>query len=272
MPAQALLPAHSDLLRRYGGVAVITGASDGIGKAFAEELARAGFAVVLVARRQDTLDALAADLSRRHGIKADAVALDLATDGSTDALLAHTRDMDVGLLVAAAGFGTSGPFLTLDPAVELGMIDLNCRSVTELAHGYAHRFKARKRGGIVLFGSIVGWQGAPYASTYGATKAFVQALAEGLAVELAPDGIDVLSCAPGPVASGFADRARMRMGKAERTETVARHSLAALGRRNLVVPGLQGKFLTWSLAMLPRAIRVRVLGSIMKGMAPKPGA
>lgn len=272
MPAPHAPSASSALLSRYGTVAVVTGASDGIGKAFAEELARAGFGLVLVARRATTLESLAADLARRHGIEAQVLAMDLAHPAAVDRLLARTQDMDIGLLIAAAGFGTSGRFTDLDVAVELDMIDVNCRAVTGLAHGFARRFEAKGRGGLVLFGSIVGWQGAPYAATYAATKAFVQSLAEGLSVELAPKGVDVLSCAPGPVASGFADRAGMRMGKAERPETVARQTLAALGRRRSVIPGFQGRFLTWSLATLPRALRVRVMGAIMKGMHAGGGA
>lgn len=266
MPALNVTTDPSALLERYGAVAVVTGASDGIGKAFAEELAQAGFTLVLVARRKEALQELADDLRRRHGIEAIPVALDLADPRSTDTLLARTAQLDVGLVIAAAGFGTTGRFTDLDPAVELDMIDVNCRAITALSHGFARRFEARGRGGIVLFGSIVGWQGTPYAATYAATKAFVQSLAEGLSVELAPRGVDVLSCAPGPVSSGFASRAGMRMDRAERPEIVARQTLAALGRKRSVIPGLQGRFLTWSLATLPRAFRVRVIGGIMKGM------
>lgn len=269
MQVETQFMTKSSLSMRYGPLAVITGASDGIGRAFAERLAAEGFDLMLVARRRDVLEALSADLGRRHGVTVRVLPLDLGDARSCDALLDASRELDAGLLVSAAGFGTAGDFVALPLADELDMIDVNCRATTALAHGFARRFEKRGRGGIVLFGSIVGWQGTPHAATYAATKAFVQSLAEGLAAELSPRGVDVLSCAPGPVATGFASRARMRMDRADTPEAVAKAALAALGRRTTIVPGLTGRFLTWSLATLPRALRVRVMGAIMKGMAAR---
>ena len=258
-------------LRAYGPVAVVTGASSGIGRAMASSLAEAGFDLVLVARRADEMEELASQLSGRHGTEATVVALDLAEAGAGAALLERTRDIDVGLLVAAAGYGTSGAFERLDVDMELGMIDVNCRAVTELAHGFARRFVARKRGGLVMMGSLVGWQGTPFSATYSATKAFVNALAEGLSVEFRPKGIDVLLVSPGPVHSGFAARARMTMGAADTPAAVARDALAALGRRSAVVPGRTGKLLTNALSLLPRRARVAIMGRIMASMARRDG-
>jgi uncharacterized protein len=149
------------------------------------------------------------------------------------------------------------------------MVDVNCRSVVELTHGLSTRMVAQGRGGVVLFSSVVGFQGVPGSATYAATKGFVQGFAEGLAVELRPMGISVLSVAPGPVGTGFAARAGMQMGKAETPQTVARVALAALPGGGTVRPGFLAKLLGWSLAMLPRRGRVRLLGQIMKGMTPK---
>ncbi len=122
------------------------------------------------------------------------------------------------------------------------------------------------RGGIVLFGSLLGFHGAPFSATYAATKGFVQSFAEGLRAELKPLGVSVLSVAPGPVGTGFASRAGMQMAQSATPETVARGALAALGRLGTVRPGFLAKFLGWSLAMLPRPGRVRVMGLIMKSM------
>lgn len=122
----------------------------------------------------------------------------------------------------------------------------------------------------MLFGSIVGFQGTPFAAHYAATKAYVQALAEGLAVELAPRGVDVVASAPGPTHTGFAARAGMRMGKAL-TPAVAGPTLAALGRRTTVLPGRLTKLLTYSLAPLPRRARVAIMGRVMRGMTTAPG-
>ena len=124
----------------------------------------------------------------------------------------------------------------------------------------------RGGGGMILMSSIVAFQGTPFAAHYAATKAYVQSLAEGIAPELANRGIDVLACAPGPVASGFAARADMRMGAAETTERVARGALDALGQRKTVYPGALSKLLTGSLAMLPRRFRSVIMARIMRGM------
>src|SRR5262249_37951030 len=121
---------------RYGPWAVVTGASDGIGRDFARRLAAAGMHVGLVARRPDVLEALAAELARVHGVSTRVLPLDLARPESAQALVSATADLDVGLLVAAAGFGTSGPFLELDPTRELEMLQVNCASVTALCHHF----------------------------------------------------------------------------------------------------------------------------------------
>jgi|SRR5579872_148730 len=114
--------------------------------------------------------------------------------------------------------------------------------------------------------SLVGWQGTPFAAHYAATKAYVQSLAEAMHAELKGRGVDVLASAPGPVNSGFAARANMRMGAAATPADIAKASLAALGRSRTVVPGLLSKVLTYSLVLLPRAARTQVMGQIMRSM------
>lgn len=249
----------------YGPWAVVTGASDGIGRDLARRLAARGLHLVLVARRQEVLQALAAELRTAHGVEVEVVAADLSEPTAVGGLLTATEGRDVGLLVASAGFGTSGPFLAADLDAELGMLDVNCRAVLVLAHAFGRRFVARGRGGVILLGSLVGFQGVPFAAHYAATKAYIQTLAEGLHVELAPHGVDVLSCAPGPVASGFAQRADMRMSHALTPEQVGAVTLHALGRRMTVRPGWLSKVLEWSLKM-PRPWRVRVMRFVMRGM------
>jgi hypothetical protein len=259
----------TDLKNRFGPTALITGASDGIGRAFAEALAAQGLDLVLVARRETVLQGLARDLADKHGVRVEVIATDLSVPGAVAGLLTQTATETIGLLVASAGFGSVGPFLELDAGTEANMVDVNCRSVVELTHGLATRMAARGKGGVVLFSSVVGFSGAPFSATYAATKGFVQSFAEGLAVELRPRGISVLSVAPGPVGTGFAARAGMQMGKAETPGTVARGSLRALAGGGTVRPGFLAKLLGWSLGMMPRWGRVRVLGQIMKGMTPK---
>ncbi|HEV8033869.1 SDR family NAD(P)-dependent oxidoreductase [Yoonia sp.] len=260
---------QSALMRRFGPAALITGASDGIGRAFAVQLAEHGFDLILVARRGDVLQDMALDLGTRFRVEVRVLAMDLSDPAAVPDLLSLTKNTPVGLVVAAAGFGSIGPFLNQDVASETNMVDLNCRSVVALSYGFGHRMAARRRGGIVLFSSLVGFNGAPLSATYAATKGFVQSFAEGIAAEMRTHGVNVLSVAPGPVGTGFAARAGMHMGKAATPELVARSALAALGRRTTVRPGFLAKFLGWSLTMLPRWGRVLVMGGIMKGMIGK---
>jgi short-subunit dehydrogenase len=253
-------------LERYGPWAVVTGASSGIGRALAGRLAEAGLNLVLVARSRPALEELSASLSARHGVQVRVLAADLALETSLEAIEAATADLEVGLLVASAGFGSSGPFLDADLAQETEMLMLNGRAVLQAAHRFGRRFRQRGRGGLVLLGSIVGFQGMPYAAHYAATKAYVQTLAEALHEELRADGVDVLAAAPGPTHSGFADRAGMSLGMALDPEAIAQPIIAALGHRATVLPGLLSKLLTHGLAPLPRWLRVRIMGKVMASM------
>jgi short-subunit dehydrogenase len=256
----------SDRARRYGPWAVVTGASDGIGRAFAQHLARDGIHLVLVARREPVLHALADELRRAHGIQCRVLVADLTHAADVRSVVERTLDLDVGLLIAAAGFGTSGPLIRSQPDREREMLDVNCAAVLTLAMHFGARLAARGRGGIVFLSSLLAFHGVPGAAHYAATKAYIQTLAEGLRVELAPSGVDVIASAPGPIRTGFADRADLRMAVALSPDVVARVTLAALGRRTTVRPGWLSKLLGWSLAMLPRWGQVMVITQVMKGM------
>lgn len=250
-------------LETYGPWAVVTGASDGIGEAAARILAATGLSVVLVARRAGLLDNLAEDI-KNNGGTALAVPADLSVPVDIDRVHETTDGLDVGLLFAAAGFGTSGPFPDGNLDRELAMIDVNCRAVASMTHHYAQRFSARGRGGVVLMSSLVGFQGVPGSANYAATKAYIQSFAEGIRPELVKHGVDVLASAPGPVDSGFAKAAGMSMGSTDRADVVALGSLNALGRKRTVRPGRVSKTLGWSLSTAPRRLRTKILKQVMQ--------
>jgi uncharacterized protein len=251
---------------RYGPWALITGASDGIGKEMAVEIAALGVNVVLCARRRDRLEAIAGDLAAAHGVQTHIVAADLVQPDGADLLEQQTRHLDIGFAVLSAGFATSGPFSDTALASELEMISLNVTVVTRLAHTFAQRMAARGSGGIVLMGSILGRQGVPWVSCYAATKGYVRILAEGLHHELQPRGIDVLSLEAGPVHTGFEVRAGLKYSFAATPEVVAQAAVAELGKRSSVVPGWRARFLVLSTAFLPRGLRIRILGDVMRRM------
>lgn len=265
-PAAAGTRADARFRNRYGPWAVVTGASEGIGRAFADHLARRGLNLVLVARRGAILEDMAARYAAKHGIDVRVLTADLSQSGGPDTLADVTAALEVGLVVAAAGYGRSGPLIDSDIDDELRMLDVNCRSVLSTAAHFGRRFARQRRGGIILLSSLFAFQGVPRAANYAATKAYVQSLAEGLRIELAPFGVDVVASAPGPVQSGFAKRADMRMGLAAQPAEVARATLAALGRRSVVRPGWLAKVLEASLIGLPRWGRARILGHVVRGM------
>ena len=256
----------SNLTKRYGSWAIVTGASSGIGREMALRLAEAGLNLVLVARSQNVLEQMATDFGDRYAIAVKVLAVDLSMKSGTKTILEETQNLDIGLLVAAAGFGTSGAFLDSPIEAEMEMLNVNCRSLLELTWHFGKRFMKRGNGGIVLMSSIVGFQGTPFAAHYAATKAYVQTLAEALYVELAPMGIDVIASAPGPTNSGFASRAGMKLGMALNPIDVAQATLYALGKEPTILPGFISKLLTYSLAFLPRWARVQIMGGVMRDM------
>lgn len=254
------------LRARYGPWAIVTGASDGIGRAMAVELAANGLNLVLVARRNELLDALASELTSLHQVEIRVMAIDLADLSASARIASETSELEIGLFAAIAGFGTSGNFVDCPLGGELEMIDVNCRSVVELSHHFVRRFAAQRRGGLVLMSSLLAFQGVPRAASYAATKAFIQTFAEGLRLEVGALGIDVVASAPGPVRSGFEARANMRMSAAADPSVVARQTLAALGRRGTVRPGFLSKLLEASLVPLPRWARSRIMAVVMGSM------
>ena len=182
---------------QYGPAALVTGASSGIGKSFAQLLAAKGFDLVLVARRVQRLDELAARLVKEHGIKVQVCQIDLAAVTAPTQILDATASLDIGLVISNAGFGIKGELASSDPQVMSDMLTVNCRTPMLLAHGFIPRLRARGRGGIVLTSSVEGLIGCPYSTAYSATKGFVRSLGEGLWAELLPEGIDVLTLCPG---------------------------------------------------------------------------
>lgn len=257
---------NKSLLARYGEWAVVTGASSGIGREIARQLAAANMNLLLVARRAPELEQLRSEFTSDGRIRALCLSVDLAAPGAPAAVFDAAKGLPTGLLVNAAGFGLGGPFLGHTLSEESSMIDVNCRALMELTHQFGARFADQRRGGIILFSSIVAFQGVPRSANYAATKAYVQSLGEALADELSAHGVDVLISKPGPTHSGFAARAGMSLGKAERAEDVAAATLAALGRASSVTPGLLSKLLLGSLMTAPRFLRVRIMKAIMRSM------
>lgn len=254
------------LLGKYGTWAVVTGASSGIGLALSKQLAAAGFNLVICARSTHALETLRNKLMREYKVAVLVVSADLYTEKGIEELILATYNLPVGLFVASAGFGTSGLFHESDLQNEVNMLRVNCEAAMKLTHHFSKQFVSQQKGGIILLSSLVGFQGTPYAANYAATKAYIQSLAEAIAVELQPLGVDVLAAAPGPVRSGFETRADMKMSNALSPNDISIPILEALGKTHTVHPGWLTKVLIYSLRTVPRWAKVRIMEKVMGGM------
>ena len=242
-------------------VCLITGASSGIGAALAREFARHGHTLVLTARREAELDALAERIASDGHPRPHVIAADIgAGDGiaQLDAAL-HERGLDVAFLVNNAGFGLLGAAAELDLAQQLAIIDLNVRALTDLTLRFLPDI-TRQRGGILNVASIAGFLPGPGMAVYHASKAFAVSFSEALHAELAAKGVRVCALCPGPVPTGFFHRAGIPHGYfpsflARSAERVAREGYAGLmsGRR-LVIPGGPNRILTLLPRLLPRGL------------------
>jgi uncharacterized protein len=178
---------------KYGPWALVAGASDGLGAAFAAGLAERGVNVVLLARRQGMLDRVAAEINSRASVETRTLAIDLAEEGAASAIAAATRDLEIGFLVYCAGADPDfKPFLANPIETAEAMVQRNCMVPMQLCHHFAPPMVERGSGGIVIFGSGAGLAGGPNMVAYGATKAFDLVFAEALWAELDDKGVDVL--------------------------------------------------------------------------------
>ena len=253
------------LRNKYGDWAIITGATSGIGLELATRLAEAGLNLLINARSLSALKEVQSSLQLTYGVEIHIVDADLSYIAGVEKLIEGFSDLNVGLLVAAAGYGTSGLFINNSVENEVNMLRLNCEALLLLTHHLGQRFAVQKRGGIILMSSMVAFQGVPFAANYAATKAFVQTLAEGLAVELKSFGVDVLAAAPGPVDSGFGKRANMNMNMSLKPAEIGVPILRALGRKRTVLPGLLTKGLVYSLRTVPRWGKIKIMAKVMGG-------
>jgi short-subunit dehydrogenase len=245
-------------------IALITGASSGIGADLARDLAGRGHGVVLVARRAERLEALAEELRTQHGIRAEALACDLTDPAQRDALPGRVADLEltVDILVNNAGYGSAGQFADLDLAAETDMVRLNCEAVVALSGAYAPQMAERGRGAILVVASSAGMQPIPGQATYAASKAFALSFAEALHTELGPRGVSVTALCPGPIDTEFAERAGMEDAFAQvprfarvSSEECARAAIAGLDRgRRVVVPGLPIRAMTIAGHHTPRSV------------------
>ncbi len=250
-------------------IALITGASSGLGAEFARQLHAKGYSLVLVARREELLRELIRSFDSSSGQKAEFLVADLASHSGIASVVDYISRNKVDLLINNAGFGSFGYFETLSLTRELEMVDLNVKAPLILSHAVIPQMKQRKDGAILNVSSIAAYQPIPYMSTYSATKGFELNYSLALRYELAPYGVRVITLCPGPVATEFGGVARVP-GTAtgiprDTAEEVVREGIEALLlNKAAVVPCLRARCLYYAAALLPRTWSTWITGQLLK--------
>ena len=250
--------------------ALVTGASAGIGKALAEELASGGTHLLLTARRGDRLLELAKQLRSKHKISAEIFEADLSKPSAPEEIFQFTKEkgIAVDVLINNAGFGQYGELPSVEPQRLLDMVQVNCGAVLHLTRLFLPEMVARRRGDVLIVASTVAFQAVPYISTYAATKVFDLFLAEGLAEEMKPYGVRVCALCPGTTTSechdvtGHPSHARRR---SETAEKVARTGLRALASgKSCVISGLGNYLGAQSQRFVPRRVVTRIAANMLR--------
>jgi uncharacterized protein len=259
---------------RFGPWALITGASSGIGRGFAEQIAANKINVVLAARRLPALDELGRELAARYGIGFRSVRADLAGPDFMDTVIGETQDLDVGLVVSNAGDMVLGEFVTGSYAALARETNLNVSSHLAIAHHFGQRLARRGAGGLLLVSSTAALQAVPYSANYSAAKAYVFTLGEGLHHEFAPHGVNVTVVLPGatrtPMLSRFgADKGSMGRLAMPVDACVADALNSLRANRAVRISGRMNRLMT---AALPRSARTRLFGAFSKSMAQRAAA
>jgi len=265
-------PQPFDFKKWYGAWAVVAGASQGLGAAYARQLAARGLNLFLIARRTELLETLAVNLTHQFAVQVQTLTLDLSAPEAAEQIDRETAGLDLGLLVYNAALSVVGPLHDHPLAVHLKEINTNVRTPFTLTYRLGQRMLEKGHGGIILMSSLSAFQGSAYISNYSATKAYNLLLAEGLWEEWRPRGVDVLVCVAGAIktpnfeASGPRQTGRFSDATME-PEGIARAAIAALGRQPFVIPGWSNRLASFVMRhLLPRRVSIRMMGRILHDM------
>ena len=254
---------------KLASLALVTGASSGIGKAFAAALAASGTDLVLVARNRDRLESIAAELRSKHGRKVDVLPADLESRSELAKVEARLRDRDdIDLLVNNAGYGHTGRFAELPIEKSQGQIDCNIVALTRLAHAALQSMQRARRGGIINIASGAAFLPSPTLAVYAATKAYVVSFTQALREEVKRDGIKVTVICPGFTRTEFQDRAHYDASALpsfvwQTADQVVAEGLTALGAGKVVVnTGIHNKITAGVIGLIPRSMIAGIVGRV----------
>ena len=251
---------------------MVAGASEGLGAAYAKELAARGLNLVLIARRAELLQRLGADLATDNGIEIRTIALDLSSEDAPEQIAVNTGDIEIGLLIYNAAFSAIGGFSERPMDDHFKELQTNIHAPLKLIYLFGQRMLAQGHGGIVLMSSLSALQGSPYISTYAATKAFNIVLAEGLWDEWRTRGVDVLVCISGTIRTPnyFASEPGRTSGLSNMSlspDQAAYEALDALGKGPYVIPGRMNRISSFIMRhFMSRKATVKFMGRILRKM------
>lgn len=246
---------------KYGEYAIITGGTSGIGAAFADQLAKKGLNIVLVARRENLLQSKAAELTQKYKIEVKTIQADLTKTEDYSKIFDATEHLEIGLVIACAGMENHGLFTKIDAQKLINEIQLNVTSLMAITHHYVQKMVPLKRGGVLLVSSMIGHMPNPYFSNYAGTKAFVVNFGMSLNGEMKKHNIDVTVLSPGPTNTPMVEGMNVDMTKFPMTthqpEYTARVGLDALGKKPIVIPGFKNTMMVKMSNIIPIKIAIK---------------
>lgn len=258
---------------KSGIVALVTGASSGIGLALARQIAAHGHDVVLTARNRDALEAAAGGIEGKYGVRADVIPLDLRNRDAAEQLYQaiSNQKLDIGILVNNAGFGLGGEFLETDLQREVEMIQVNVTAVTQLTKLFAAGMVRRRSGRVMNVASTAAFQPGPLHAVYYATKAYVLSFSQAIAEELRKTGVTVTALCPGATATAFAETAELSNSRlftrlaVDDAESVAAYGYKAMMRgERIAIPRMRDKIMVQAERFAPRALVTRMVRQVQE--------
>jgi len=256
-----------DLTKYYDGWALVTGATSGIGEAFAQQLAQQGFNLVLISRSEKKLTKTKQSLTKQYNVQIRTLAVDLSLPDAIEQIKQQTNDLDIDLVIPNAGTETTGELVENDLVAETRLVHLNMTLPMQLAHHFGQKMKQRQQGGILFISSLFGYQPVPFVANYSASKAYILSLGQALHVEMKKYGVDVAVLSPGLTKTTMSASMPIDFRKlplsAQQPQQVAKLGLSILGGKASVVSGMFNKLLAWENRVMPSLFSAKLMGFLV---------
>lgn len=263
---------YVSLKNKYGNTALVAGASEGLGAAFANYLAAEGMNLVLVARRAEPLENFAATLRKKFAVQVQCIACDLAEAKATEKILQALNGTEINLLVYNAALSHIGSFEKISVEKNLAIAQANMITPMHLIQVFGEKMLEKKKGAVIMMASLAGFQGSGFLSVYGATKAFDRVFAEGLWYEWKQRGVDVIACCAGATSTpNFIntkpEKANFFAPRVQTPEEVVEECFQQLGKQPSFVTGTGNRIASFIMQkLLPRKIAIKIMGDTTRSM------